>query len=219
MKKNSIFVECKNCNNKFKTWPSIIKQGRGIYCSKKCLYSFRKGKPSWNKGVPWSKEYRQKMSIIGKQVKHDYWKGKKRPEAYIWMIKAQKEKGIVPHFIHGLSKTKEYQRTKHKEYFEKNKEYVYAQHRQRFYLKKGIMINGTHTEEEWEELKKQYSYCCLSCKEKEPEIKLTRDHVVPLIKFGYDTIQNIQPLCLSCNVKKHIKTIDFRLEYNQMRGI
>jgi 5-methylcytosine-specific restriction endonuclease McrA len=44
----------------------------------------------------------------------------------------------------------------------------------------------------------------------EPGIVLTRDHVVPLKHGGLNTIENIQPLCGSCNSRKHLKHIDYR---------
>lgn len=64
---------------------------------------------------------------------------------------------------------------------------------------------GTHSFEEWDNLKKEKNYTCLHCRKKEPEIKLTEDHIIPLSKGGPDYISNIQPLCKSCNCKKHAK--------------
>jgi len=73
--------------------------------------------------------------------------------------------------------------------------------------KKGA--EGSHTQKEWEDLKKKYNYTCLDCKKKEPEIKLTEDHIVPLNKNGSDNIDNIQPLCKNCNSKKYTKIVNF----------
>ena len=67
---------------------------------------------------------------------------------------------------------------------------------------------GSHTFGEWQLLKKQHGYRCPYCGKKEPEIKLTQDHIIPLSKGGSDFIENIQPLCRSCNCKKYNKIIN-----------
>jgi 5-methylcytosine-specific restriction endonuclease McrA len=69
---------------------------------------------------------------------------------------------------------------------------------------------GSHTEQEWQELKAFHNFKCLCCGKQEPEIKLSRDHVIPLTQGGADSIDNIQPLCTRCNSKKNYKHIDYR---------
>lgn len=73
--------------------------------------------------------------------------------------------------------------------------------------------SGSFTSKEWKKLCKQYNYTCLCCGKREPEIKLTVDHVVPLSKGGTNFIDNIQPLCQSCNSSKHRRTIDYRVNW------
>lgn len=70
---------------------------------------------------------------------------------------------------------------------------------------------GEFTAQQWLELKVKYSFSCLCCGRREPDIQLTVDHVIPLVKGGSNNIDNIQPLCTSCNSKKYDKTIDYRI--------
>jgi 5-methylcytosine-specific restriction endonuclease McrA len=70
---------------------------------------------------------------------------------------------------------------------------------------------GSHTLEEWEKLKADCGYTCLCCFKNEPEIQLTRDHIIPIgFPGASDGIENIQPLCRSCNSAKKNKALDFR---------
>lgn len=86
-------------------------------------------------------------------------------------------------------------------------------HERRKYLKRcshHTKAGGITTPEEWEMLKSRYGYICLCCERKEPEIELTMDHVIPLSMSGSNGIENIQPLCRSCNSIKWTQTIDYR---------
>lgn len=64
------------------------------------------------------------------------------------------------------------------------------------------------TYNEWIALCDKYENVCLRCKRN--HVELTLDHVIPLSRGGTDTIDNIQPLCRSCNSRKNNKHIDYR---------
>ena len=61
---------------------------------------------------------------------------------------------------------------------------------------------GKFTLEEWSQLKCEHDYRCVHCGKSEQEVKLTKDHIIPLTKGGSNYIDNIQPLCQSCNSRK-----------------
>lgn len=61
------------------------------------------------------------------------------------------------------------------------------------------------TSSQWEDVKKNQNYTCLHCGRKEPEIKLTMDHIIPVSLNGHNTVSNIQGLCKQCNSRKNNK--------------
>lgn len=66
---------------------------------------------------------------------------------------------------------------------------------------------GSYTPNEWNALLEWFGGVCLCCGTHDD---LTIDHVVPLVKGGSNNIDNLQPLCRSCNSVKHHKTMDYR---------
>lgn len=56
--------------------------------------------------------------------------------------------------------------------------------------------------QEWLKKIKDCGNMCLFCKAMG---KLTIDHIIPVSKGGTNSIDNLQPLCLSCNIKKSDK--------------
>jgi len=68
---------------------------------------------------------------------------------------------------------------------------------------------GKFSFNKWVLLKNKYDNRCLCCGKKEPEIKLTIDHIIPISKGGMDCVENTQPLCMLCNQRKHDKTINY----------
>ncbi|MHB8585981.1 MAG: HNH endonuclease [Thermoplasmatota archaeon] len=70
--------------------------------------------------------------------------------------------------------------------------------------------SGGLTAEEWVALKRRYGSRCVSCGRTEPDVQLTQDHVLPLALGGEDRPENIQPLCITCNMWKGLSHIDFR---------
>lgn len=75
---------------------------------------------------------------------------------------------------------------------------------------------GSFSIVEWETLKSAYGYMCLCCKQREPDIRLEADHVIPISRGGGNTIDNIQPLCRSCNAIKNTKSDDFRIDVDSI---
>lgn len=65
---------------------------------------------------------------------------------------------------------------------------------------------GTHTAEEWKEMLEFFGEC-VKCGSKE---RLCKDHIVPLYQGGSDGIENLEPLCMSCNSAKGPDDTDYR---------
>jgi 5-methylcytosine-specific restriction endonuclease McrA len=91
------------------------------------------------------------------------------------------------------------------EWRRRNKDKVNFMNRRREHLIRGAA--GYLTYEEWQEIKARFNYTCPQCGKKEPEIKLTIDHITPISKGGTNNKENIQPLCSRCNSAKWSKII------------
>jgi 5-methylcytosine-specific restriction endonuclease McrA len=104
-------------------------------------------------------------------------------------------------------------RNKHKEKIRKynqkrrktHKEEIKAQKQRRRALKNNC--GDKFTGKEWVDVCNKYKNRCLCCNKRKP---LTADHVIPLSRGGTNGIDNIQPLCRSCNSRKGTKTMDYR---------
>lgn len=55
---------------------------------------------------------------------------------------------------------------------------------------------------------------CVRCQTHSRRRDLTKDHIKPVSKGGHDGIDNIQPLCRSCNEWKKDREIDYRQRFS-----
>lgn len=187
---------------------------KGTKHSKEVIEKMRVAHLGQNKGGKLSLEHRQKLSKahLGKPSPL---KGKKtKPHSAEWRkMMSERFRGEKNPF-YGRKHTKEAiekivktHKGKPSKKWKGGYENTLFLNRQRRVRKIGN--GGLHTLGEWSMLKAQYNWTCPCCRKSEPSITLSLDHIVPLSKGGSDNIENIQPLCRSCNSKKHNKTIKY----------
>ena len=113
-------------------------------------------------------------------------------------------------------KAKESNRAKSARYRREHPEKMQAIERRRYLRRKSAVLRqnelrrlrkhaavGSHTEEEWLELCRIVGQMCCYCYVVGDA--LTKDHCIPLTKGGTDYIDNIVPVCRSCNSSKGSK--------------
>ena len=83
--------------------------------------------------------------------------------------------------------------------------------RARYRARKAAAPGGGVSLAEWTALRDSYG-CCLACLR--TDLPLEPDHVAPLALRGRDHIDNIQPLCRSCNSSKRAKGTDYRIYHS-----
>ena len=65
------------------------------------------------------------------------------------------------------------------------------------------MAEGRVTTREWKAILLFYGNSCGMCKVSGNELPMTMDHFIPLARGGTNRWDNVWPLCMPCNVKKH----------------
>jgi len=78
---------------------------------------------------------------------------------------------------------------------------------------------GSFTAKEWKALCKKYGNRCVNVDCENPCVELTPDHVIPITwEGGTSNIDNIQPLCRSCNSSKgNRNATDYRPSYELLK--
>ena len=190
------------------------------------LRDSHKGQIPWNKGIKTNNKF-----WLGKKRSEDTKEklriaSKRRLERDGYLIppesrkKASEKMRGENHFgwKGGISfDKKKYQRDRYSKMSSEEKKKISFEKNKRNSIKRKINKEGSnHTYLEWMSLQKKYGFTCPSCKKKEPEIKLTEDHIIPLSLGGSDEIKNIQPLCSRCNCSKHKKIIKYFLPIEGM---
>lgn len=180
--RRKIVLKCEACNTDFITIPSN-KIAR--YCSMKCRNVGKKNQKL-------TEEHKDKIS--------ESMKGK-----FVGRIMSEEQKRLLSKIRKGKPILNGRGEKSHfwKGGVSKNKEHIAQRqriicHNRRARIKGN---GGSFTKEEWELIKRKFRYSCPACGSS--GIKLTIDHIVPIIKGGTNNISNIQPLCGPCNIRKH----------------
>ncbi len=148
----------------------------------------------------WVKNNREQAREIVKKYKNSE-KGKKHIKEYREKNKERIDKKTREWKEENKAGIKQYAKEYQKNHL---KEFNVYWHKRRSIIKG---LKKHFTIKEWNELQEKWNYKCLCCGEK----ATSPDHITPLLRGGSNEIDNIQPLCLPCNLRKNSKIIDYRL--------
>ena len=139
-----------------------------------------------------------------KYYRNYYHKYKKRWIGYVNKWKINNPEKIKEYRIQNKDRIEQWQ----KEWKKKNIGKLRLQWARRRTLR--LNAEGSYSIEEWDRLLHLVEGVCPCCKKFVGEDKLTVDHIIPLSKNGTNYIENLQPLCLTCNIiKKDRHSIDY----------
>lgn len=210
--RHPVFGKCHQCGAVFRSYLSRQKTGKGKFCSRLCAHKHRtKRVKCLFCGFEWDHPKSQKgdkycsmkcrVLATNKKVicgtcgklfltwisRGNSGRGKYCSSACYW-----KSLGIEPELLsqHKREACRKYRR-EHPEWCAEVK------HRRR-----ARESRGHFSANDWRSIKERQDYKCAICGKREPEIKLTVDHIVSLARGGGNEASNIQGLCGSCNSRK-----------------
>lgn len=171
---------------------------------------FFKNHPGYQKARYWKDPERARSAAKTSNLKHPgrraasaslrYWSD---PETH----RAGRREWMRAHYVPKQRKPPTY--SSHKEYYLhwKRNNPDRRNHLERERKARKHSNGGSHTIAEWRCLVFLCGFACLCCGQIK---KLQADHIIPVIKGGTNHIHNTQPLCGTCNFRKHAKAIDYR---------
>jgi 5-methylcytosine-specific restriction endonuclease McrA len=158
----------------------------------------------------------------------EFYKGKDRKDGYFSWCKECCKEHQKKYKETNRKRMKEYRiknPNKIKEWREKNREHLREYERKRYELnperaiqysrKRKLRMKGIEaklTQEDWNTLLEAFENKCFICRREEPEIKLTKDHILPISKGGDDSFENIMVICNFCNSRKGTKGGEWYVE-------
>jgi hypothetical protein len=164
-----------------------VKEPRHEYCSRKCSDLAR---------------YKVELNRIGKE------KYCPKCDKTLKILEFNKNKGKADGYNDYCKKC---QKKYLKNYNKENKERLAPKRRIYCSNRRALLrgCEGKFTFQQWVNLCNKYNNVCLACGQKKP---LTVDHIIPLSIGGENGIDNIQPLCGTCNRSKATKVINYIME-------
>lgn len=100
------------------------------------------------------------------------------------------------------------------EWSKKNRDKLKIKEEKRRMLEYGA--SGSHTHEQSKALLEKQKYKCVYCNSCLKKNKKHKDHIIPLSKGGTNNIDNIQWLCVKCNLEKNAKD---PIKFAQEKGL
>jgi hypothetical protein len=222
--KDGFYLTCKECLKKYyqankEHKKAQVEAYRQAYKEQYQIYSQRYREKNQEKVRDTGRRYR-KANREKELERHriDYQTNIARHKNYIAQNRERIRQQVHVNYLRNREKKIEYVTSYQRQNIEHIRQYKRAYHlinrdkriASRQKRRARLRAGGSFTAREWRVLRARYHHTCLCCGKAEPDIKLTPDHVIPLVHGGRNAIDNIQPLCLLCNLKKGTKTIDYR---------